>query len=57
MAVNSVYQREIVEVPFVHPDGKVLPHPALVVSCDDLQQWSQDFSMLCLYRQKISSQN
>ena len=38
MAVNSVYQREIVEVPFVLPDGKVLPHPALVVSCDDLQQ-------------------
>jgi hypothetical protein len=27
MAVSSVYQREIVEVPFVLPDGKVLPHP------------------------------
>ncbi len=38
MAVTQVYQREIVEVPFVLPDGKVLPHPALVVSCDDLQQ-------------------
>ena len=37
MAVNHVYQREIVEVPFVLPDGKVLPHPALVISCDDLQ--------------------
>ena len=30
MAVNNVYQREIVEVPFVLPDGKVLPHPAFV---------------------------
>jgi hypothetical protein len=30
MAVNNVYQREIVEVPFVFPDGKVLPHPAFV---------------------------
>ena len=37
MALNNVYQREIVEVPFVLPDGKVLPHPALVISCDDLQ--------------------
>ncbi len=36
MAVNNVYQREIVEVPFELPDGKVLPHPALVISCDDL---------------------
>ena len=26
MAVSSVYQREIVEVPFVLPDGKVLHH-------------------------------
>ena len=37
MALNKVYQREIVGVPFVLPDGNVLPHPALVVSCDDLQ--------------------
>lgn len=37
MAVNKVYQREIVEVPFVLPDGKVLAHPALVISCDELQ--------------------
>ncbi len=37
MAVAQVYQREIVEVPFTLPDGKVLPHPALVISCDELQ--------------------
>ena len=37
MAVNNVYQREIVEVPFALPDGKMLPHPALVISCDGLQ--------------------
>ena len=37
MAVKQVYQREIVEVPFVLPEGKVLPHPALVISCDELQ--------------------
>lgn len=37
MAVAQVHQREIVEVPFLLPDGKILPHPALVISCDDLQ--------------------
>lgn len=37
MAVAQVHQREIVEVPFSLPDGKILPHPALVISCDDLQ--------------------
>lgn len=35
--MNQVYQREIVEVPFVFPDGRILSHPALVVSCEDLQ--------------------
>lgn len=35
--MNQIHQREIVEVPFVLPDGKILPHPALVISCDDLQ--------------------
>lgn len=33
----AVDQREIVEIPFVMPDGEVLPHPALVISHDDLQ--------------------
>lgn len=37
MAVNKVAQREIVEVPFYLPDGDILPHPAMVLSCDDLQ--------------------
>lgn len=37
MAVSMVRQREIVEVPFVMPEGVTLPHPALVISCDDLQ--------------------
>ena len=37
MAVAQVHQREIVEVPFTLPDGQILPHPALVVSCDELQ--------------------
>ena len=32
-----VRQREIVEVPFTLPDGRVLVHPGLVVSSDDLQ--------------------
>lgn len=33
----AVEQREIVEIPFVMPDGEVLPHPALVISHNDLQ--------------------
>ena len=37
MAVAKVHQREIVEVPFTLPDGQILPHPALVISCDELQ--------------------
>lgn len=37
MAVAQVHQREIVEVPFMLPDGQILPHPALVISCDELQ--------------------
>ena len=35
--MNQIYQREIVEVPFILPDGLVLPHPALVISCEELQ--------------------
>lgn len=37
MAVSSVYQREIVEVPYQLPDGKIKHHPALVVSVPQLQ--------------------
>lgn len=37
MAVTRVTQSEIVEVPFAFPGGEVLPHPALVISRDELQ--------------------
>ena len=37
MAIARVHQREIVEVPFTLPNGQILPHPALVISCDELQ--------------------
>lgn len=32
-----VRQREIVEVPCTLPDGRVIVHPGLVVSSDELQ--------------------
>ena len=38
MVVSSVEQREIVEVPFIMPDGSILPHPALVISRNELQE-------------------
>lgn len=38
MVVNSVEQREIVEVPIIMPDSSILPHPALVISRDELQE-------------------
>ena len=39
MAVTRVNQGEIVEVPFELPDGSILPHPALVISNDYLQDY------------------
>lgn len=53
MAVTKVHQREIVEVPFTLPDGKILPHPALVVSCDELQ----DIEPGMFYAVLISTKN
>ena len=53
MAVAQVHQREIVEVPFTLPDGQILPHPALVLSCDDLQDVEQGM----FYAVLISSKN
>lgn len=53
MAVARVYQREIVEVPFTLLDGKILPHPALVVSCDELQDIEQGL----FYAVLISTKN
>jgi hypothetical protein len=53
MAVNNVHQREIIEVPFTLPDGQILPHPALVLSCDELQ----DIEPGMFYAVLISSKN
>ena len=39
MAVTRVNQGEIVEVPFEQPDGSILPHPALVLSNEYLQDY------------------
>ena len=36
MAVSTVSQREIVEVPYQLPDGIIKPHMALVLSTDKL---------------------
>lgn len=36
MAVGSVSQREIVEVPYQLPDGSIKPHMALVLSTEKL---------------------
>lgn len=36
MAISRVFQREIVEVPFLLPDGQFRPHPALVLSTERL---------------------
>ena len=39
MAVTRVNQGEIVEVPFELPDGSILPHPALVISNEYIQDY------------------
>ena len=39
MAITRVNQGEIVEVPFELPDGSILPHPALVLSNEYLQDY------------------
>jgi hypothetical protein len=38
VAVNQVFQREIVEVPYQLPDGSIKPHMALVLSTNKLQE-------------------
>ena len=49
MAVTRVNQGEIVEVPFVLPDGSILPHPALVLSNEYLQDYEDGlfYAVLC----------
>lgn len=53
MAVKEVYQREIVEVPFDLPDGRILPHMALVLSTNDIQDAEDGL----FYAVLISSKN
>ncbi len=53
MVVKQVYQREIVEVPFLLPDGSNKIHPVLVVSVPDLQQEEDSL----FYAVLISSKN
>ena len=47
-----VYQRDIVEVNFLFPDGKLKPHMAIVVSNDELNE-NEGFFYLAM----ISSKN
>lgn len=53
MALRSVFQREIIEVPFLLPDGSFKVHPALVVSVPDLQEEEDGL----FYAVLISSKN
>ncbi|MGM9699118.1 MAG: hypothetical protein ACI3Y0_10810 [Prevotella sp.] len=45
-----VRQREIVEVPFILPDGRVLVHPGLVVSSDELQEIED--GLICFIKER-----
>lgn len=53
MAVIRVNQGEIVEVPFEMPDGSFLPHPALVLS----KEYLQDYEDGLFYAVLISTKN
>ena len=53
MAVTRVSQGEIVEVPFEMPDGTILPHPALVLS----KEYLQDYEDGLFYAVLISTKN
>jgi len=48
----KIHQRDIVEVNFLFPDGKVKPHMAVVVSNDELNEYEGFF-----YLAMISSKN
>ena len=52
MAVNTVMQREIIEVPYQLPDGSIKPHMALVLSTELLDAEDGMF-----YAVLISSKN
>lgn len=53
MAVTRVNQGEIVEVPFELPDGSILPHPALVISNEYLQDYEDGLFYAVLISTKI----
>lgn len=57
MAVTRVNQGEIVEVPFELPDGSILPHPALVLSNEYLQDYEDGLFYAVLISTKIIIQN
>ena len=44
-------QRDIVEINFVFPDGTSKPHPALIVSNNELQE-VEGFIYLCMISSK-----
>jgi len=44
-------QRDIVEINFLFPDGRTLPHPAVIVSNNELQE-AEGFIYLCLISSK-----
>lgn len=45
------HQRDIVEINFMFPDGTFKPHPALIVSNDELQE-DEGFIYLCMISSK-----
>ncbi|MDO4823346.1 MAG: type II toxin-antitoxin system PemK/MazF family toxin [Bacteroidales bacterium] len=45
------HQQDIVEVSFMFPDGTFKPHPALIVSNDELQE-DEGFIYLCMISSK-----
>lgn len=45
------HQRDIVEINFMFPDGTFKPHPALIVSNDELQE-EEGFIYLCMISSK-----
>lgn len=54
MAVTRVNQGEIVEVPFELPDGSILPHPALVLSNQYLQDYEDGLFCRIVRLDKVS---
>ena len=49
------HQRDIVEVSFLFPDGTFKPHPAIIVSNDQLQEDEEGMFYLVLITYQHSS--